>query len=128
MSEFDGDLEDYQNYLANLSCKAEKKGECGLTSHGNKKVARQEAAEHRQSFAPLTKKIRLLESEIDNTSAILRSIELKLANPSIYEPAEKDRLKKLISDQALIKSNLIDLESEWLDTQEILESKKRLRN
>jgi len=41
---------------------------------------------------------------------------------------EKDRLKKLISDQALTKSNLIDLESEWLDTQEILESKKKLKN
>ena len=128
VSEFDGDLEDYQNYLADLSGKSDKKGECDLTSHGNKKIARQEAAEHRQSFAPLTKKIRLLESEIDNTNAILRSIELKLANPSVYEPTEKDRLKKLISDQALTKSNLIDLESEWLDTQEILESKKKLKN
>ena len=69
------------------------------------------------------KKIGFLEYEIDKKSAILSGIELQLADESIYKLDEKDRLKRVLADQALAKATLIDLESEWMETQEMIEKK-----
>ena len=128
VSEFNGDLGDYQTYLKDLSSKSNKHPEADAKALVNKKTARKEAAEHRQSFAPLTKKIGFLEYEIDKRSAILSGIELQLADESIYKLDEKDRLKRVLADQALAKATLIDLESEWLEMQEMIERKNKLGN
>ena len=123
VSEFDGNLADYQNYLKDVSNKSNKNNETKLKIPANKKVARKEAAERRKSFAPLFKKIRFLESEIEKKNDILSGIEFQLTDPSIYESDEKDKLKKLLADQAQTKLAMSDLESEWLETQEIIEKK-----
>ena len=123
VSEFDGNLDDYQNYLKDVSNKSKENNGPELKIPANKKVARKKAAERRKSFAPLMKKIRFLESEIEKKNDILSGIEFQLADSSIYELDEKDKLKKLLADQAQTKLAMSDLQSEWLKTQEIIEKK-----
>lgn len=44
----------------------------------------------------------------------LQLIETELANPTIYETAQKRRLQQLITEQALLTKQVQDYEMDWL--------------
>ncbi|TFV88933.1 ABC transporter ATP-binding protein, partial [Oxalobacteraceae bacterium OM1] len=48
-------------------------------------------------------------------------IDARLADPAIYDAANKDELKALIVDQAYHTKELEQLENEWLEQQDALE-------
>jgi ATP-binding cassette subfamily F protein 3 len=48
-------------------------------------------------------------------------IDARLADGAIYDAANKEELKKLLTDQAYCTKDLEQLETEWLEQQEMLE-------
>jgi ATP-binding cassette subfamily F protein 3 len=49
------------------------------------------------------------------------AVDARLADPAIYDDANKDELKSLILDQANLAKEMEQLETEWLVQQEALE-------
>ena len=53
---------------------------------------------------------------------VIGGVEQQLADNSLYEAAEKERLKALLAEQAAAKSELELVEMAWLEATEALES------
>jgi len=88
----------------------------------DKKLARQQSAESRKKIAPLKKEIKTIELKIEKQQKKLADLEDKLADTSIYEEGNKQKLKTTLADQAEVKKLLSDLEENWLEKQELIES------
>ena len=85
---------------------------------------RQEAEERQRLSAlkkPLEKRIAWLESEIAKLNEQKAVIDNRLADTGLYEPAQRDTLKKTLADQAACTKQLSVLEEEWLEKQDELE-------
>ncbi|MDT8310091.1 MAG: ATP-binding cassette domain-containing protein [Methylophaga sp.] len=114
---FDGDLDDYR--LLRLSKDSDDNDK---TSNINtKKVDRQVAAQQRQKLQPLRKQVQAAEKTMDKLHQQLIDLETALADTTLYEAANKDRLKDLLQQQAACKAELQQTEHDWLDASEQLE-------
>ena len=122
VTEFDGDLNDYQDWLKNFSRENTQAQATASDNPVDKKLARQQSAESRKKLAPLTKKIKTLEAKIEKEQQQLQRIEMQLADAELYDDNHKDRLKICLAQQATSKKNLVALEEDWLETQEHIES------
>ena len=65
---------------------------------------------------------RRLEQLMDRHTARKGEIDTRLADPDIYAEARKDELKQLLFEQADLVRELDQLEGEWMEQQEALES------
>ena len=132
LQEFDGDLDDYRNWL--YQTKLGKPDDTPATiedtaSGNNSAAARREQkkheAEERQRLSklrkPLETRIKRLDEQIAKLSAQKDEIEMQLADQSLYDDANKEKLKTLLADQAYCVKELTQLEEEWLEKQEELE-------
>lgn len=121
---FDGDLDDYRQWLLvkdkPLKNKPEK-GETLVSAANTKKGDRQSAAEARQRLQPLRNTVKKTEKEMNALQKIIGDVEQKLADNSLYEAAEKERLKALLAEQAAAKSELELVEMAWLEASEAIE-------
>jgi ATP-binding cassette subfamily F protein 3 len=139
---FDGDLDDYKDWLFQTKL---GKGTSVLPAAGkdnktafptapavavaapvvDKKDQKKQDAETRQRLAalkkPIENKIKHLEVQIAKRNEQKSDVDAKLGESSIYEPANKAKLKTLMADQAFYKKDLATLEAEWLELQEQLE-------
>jgi ATP-binding cassette subfamily F protein 3 len=92
----------------------------------NNKDQKRQAAEDRQRLAtlrkPLEQKIKRLDEQIAKRGAQKAEVDGKLGDASIYDAANKAKLKQLLADQAFFTKDLGQLEAEWLDLQEQLEA------
>ena len=122
VEEFDGDLKDYQSWLKNFSRDTPVPEQTVVESAVDKKLARQQSAESRKKIAPLKKEIKTIELKIEKQQKKLADLEDKLADTSIYEEGNKQKLKTTLADQAEVKKLLSDLEENWLEKQELIES------
>jgi len=143
---FDGDLDDYKDWLFKTKL---GKGTDVLPAAGkaNKtdfpvvspvaaptasaapvasKDQKRQQAEDRQRLAalrkPLEQKIKRLDDQIAKRSAQKAEVDAKLGESSIYEAANKVKLKQLLADQSFFTKDLGQLEAEWLELQEQLEA------
>ncbi|KPQ27314.1 MAG: ATP-binding cassette, subfamily F, member 3 [Marinobacter excellens HL-55] len=135
--EYDGDLEDYERWLADRrkdddepprrqvegdsgSDKAAS-GSAALTADERKARKRQEA-EVRQKLSPWRKKQGALELRMEKLQQALGKVEASLGDPDVYDDSAKVRLKELLGQQTELKRELEDVESQWLDVSETVES------
>ena len=138
---FDGDLDDYKDWLfqtklgkgTNVLPAAGKENKTAYPTASpvpaapvaDRKDQKRQEAEARQRLSairkPLENKIRKLEEQIARRNAQKTDVDAQLASPDIYEPANKDKLKGLLADQAACTKELGRLEEEWLELQEQLE-------
>ncbi len=135
--EYDGDLEDYERWLADRrkdddepprrqvegdsgSDKAASGG-AALTADERKARKRQEA-EVRQKLSPWRKKQGALELRMEKLQQALGKVEASLGDPDVYDDSAKVRLKELLGQQTELKRELEDVESQWLDVSETVES------
>ena len=140
---FDGDLDDYKDWLFQTKL---GKGTTVLPAAGkdnktdfptaapvadaapavDKKEQKRQDAEQRQRVAtlrkPLDTKIRTLETQIAKRNEQKALVDAQLAEPAIYDAANKAKLKTLMADQAYYTKDLAQLEGEWLKLQEQLEA------
>ncbi|WP_300428457.1 ATP-binding cassette domain-containing protein [uncultured Thalassolituus sp.] len=125
---FDGDLDDYHDYLntREAMAPAASPDEQNPTSEPRPQVDRKEQkrleAEKRQRLAPLRKQQQAAEKKMEKLQTELATIEEKMGDPGLYEASRKDELNTLIQQQGKLKSELDEIEMEWMDLTEQLEA------
>jgi ATP-binding cassette subfamily F protein 3 len=133
---FDGDLDDYKDWL--FKTKLGKPAQLDNVPAPVKKAAEPAAppverreqkrldADQRQKLAaqrkPIETRIKRIEEQMAKLEERKTTIDAQMADETIYDPANKDKLKTLLADQAFVARDLAQLESEWLDQQEALEN------
>ena len=122
---FDGDLEDYQQWLTDVQ-KQENQPEESAKDNANSAKARKDQkrseAELRTQTQPLRKEIARLEKEMEKLNATLAAVEEKLGDSELYDQSRKAELTDCLQTQAKTKSSLEECEMAWLDAQEQLEA------
>lgn len=135
---FDGDLDDYRDWLSksrsgqdtkNETAKAEIKLEKSPTqsrSAADRKQQKRMEAEQRnrnaESRRPLERRLAEFEKKMEKLTSEAKAIEMTLADPAIYEPAHKDKLKDTVMRQAQLTESLRATEKTWLEASEALEA------
>ena len=127
VNEFDGDLEDYYQWMQQQKAKAAaiEKEVVVETSNDNKvdkKAQRQQSAAARAQLKPLTNKLKSLETQMEKLQKRLSEIETQLADPAIYDEKNKSILQPLLQEQAKLQSQLEETEENWLMVSEELEA------
>ena len=144
---FDGDLDDYKDWLfqtklgkgtdvlpaagkANktdfpVASPVAKPAAVASVPAVDKKEQKRLDAEQRQRTAalrkPLESKIKRQEEQIAKRNEQKALADAALAEPSIYDAANKAKLKQLLADQSFYAKDLAQLEADWLDMQDQLE-------
>ncbi|WP_052000801.1 ATP-binding cassette domain-containing protein [Marinobacter sp. C1S70] len=137
VGEYEGDLEDYERWLAERRKDEESPprrevvggqeksvntaGPATLTADERKARKRQEA-ELRQKLSPWRKKQGALEARMEQLQQKLATVEHNLADPGLYDDQQKLRLKELLAEQTELKRELDDVEAEWLEVSETVEN------
>ncbi|PSV61236.1 ABC transporter ATP-binding protein [Photobacterium profundum] len=131
---FDGDLSDYHKWLTEQQrnerreLQAAKPEVSKENSAASRKEQKRLEAELRKQTAPLRKKITQLDKQMEKLSADIADAEEKLADSTIYEADNKVLLHEQLKRQGDAKSTLEDVEMEWMDLQEELESMEAALN
>lgn len=120
--EFDGDLDDYRQWLLSKDKQEKKAAAPTATAANNKKQDRQAAAALRQKLQPIRNKVKSAETQMDKLQKSLSELETALADNSLYTEAAKDKLKTLLQQQAELKNALEQAEMDWMDASEQLEA------
>ncbi|GKV91847.1 ABC transporter ATP-binding protein [Pectobacterium carotovorum] len=122
---FDGDLEDYQQWLVSLqrqenAADETPKENTANSAQGRKDQKRREA-ELRTQTQPLRKQITKLEQQMEKLGETLAALEARLADSAIYDISRKAELTDCLQQQTKVKIELEETEMSWLDAQEQLE-------
>jgi ATP-binding cassette subfamily F protein 3 len=130
---FDGDLDDYKDWLFKTKLKADAGTSAPLPSSApaapistvdRKEQKRLEAEERQRKAAlkkPIENRIKRLEEQMAKLNAKKADVDARLLESGIYEADKKEELKNLVADQAFLTRDLGNLENEWLELQEQLE-------
>ena len=143
---FDGDLDDYKDWLFQTKL---GKGTDVLPAAGKEnktafpvqspiappkavveapvsKEQKRKDAEERQRLSaerkPIEQKIKRLDEQIAKRTAQKTQVDAQLADQSIYDAANKAKLKELLADQAHCAKELGEMEEQWLALSEQLEA------
>ena len=136
VSEFAGDLNDYQEYLlrkarefreAQQAAAAEAQGKVmGAPSQSvssyKTKEQKQLEAQKRAALRPLKLKIEANEMKMASIEKRLATIDERMADSSLYEDSNKGELEKLILERAELNNDKETLEEEWLMLNDELEA------
>ncbi|EDU7998380.1 ABC transporter ATP-binding protein [Salmonella enterica subsp. enterica serovar Hartford] len=122
---FDGDLEDYQQWLSDVQKQENQADNAPKENNANSAQSRKDQkrreAELRTLTQPLRKEITRLEKEMEKLNAQLTQAEEKLGDSSLYDPSRKAEMTECLQLQASAKSGLEECEMAWLEAQEQLE-------
>ncbi|MCP5276815.1 MAG: ATP-binding cassette domain-containing protein [Thiobacillus sp.] len=137
---FDGDLDDYRDWLFKTKLAKPVGKPAGnaneptpaatpaapLREAVDRKDQKRQEAEARQRLSsqrkPIESRIKRLEEQMDRLNARKTELDGELAAPDIYAEVNKDRLKAFLYEQAQVAKELEQLEAEWMEQQEALES------
>jgi len=126
LAEFDGDLDDYREWLARRRREQESPAEQAVAPALSRREQRRQEAEARNRTAgqrrPLERAIQALEQELAALGQRKAALETRLAQPDIYDPGERDALKAALLEQSEINARLTQAEEQWLALQGQLES------
>ncbi len=120
---FDGDLDDYRDWVLERSRRAADGTDAGATSN-RKAQKRAEAQARQRSYAqrkPLADKLAKLEREMAALDAQRKSVEDWLGSSAAYADEGKETLTERIAQQGDLTWQLARLEAEWLELSEALE-------
>jgi ATP-binding cassette subfamily F protein 3 len=124
---FDGDLEDYANWLDQNAhpARVEPVPARQTESAEARKQRKREEAERRNKLSPLRAAIAKCEQEMQRLADERAAVASLLEAPEIYSDAARDRLKELLARQAALAAENERVEAEWLATSEQLETLAR---
>ncbi|HHQ6558345.1 TPA: ABC transporter ATP-binding protein [Serratia fonticola] len=126
VEQFEGDLDDYQQWLSDLQKQQAQQDAAPKQDNGNSAQARKDQkrreAEFRTQTQPLRKQIAKLEQQMDKLGAELATVEEQLADSALYDISRKADLTACLQKQSQAKSALEETEMTWLDAQEQLEN------
>jgi len=130
ISEFDGDLEDYHQWLARQRREDQKRDQPNDTDSGTerslsaaeRKELKRLQAEQRARLRPLKQQVAKLEQQLEQVGEQLTEIEQQLADPDLYGDGRKAELKQLLQQQAERVREQEQIEADWLEQLEALET------
>ncbi len=136
LKEFDGDLNDYRDYLEKKNLeyreKLKEKSDSENKAEDDKKTAKNSGfktkeqkradAEFRATLKPLKASIEKLEKELEKLRKELQEIDEILADSSIYQN-DKEKVEELLKNRAECAERIDSAEMEWLEKQEELDDK-----
>jgi len=127
VQDFDGDIDDYQQWLNDEKKQTLKKTKANSDNSANdvgidKKQQRKEQADLRKKAAPLKKQADKFEKKVAQYQIELAKVEAVLSDTDIYQAEHKARLSELIKQQAQLKSDIEENEMQWLDLEEQIEA------
>lgn len=131
VQEFDGDLEDYREWLnqrnqAERSEARQEAAENGSKENIDRKAQKRLEAEERQRLSalrkPLESKLKKAESEMAKSQKRLEEIDLLIADESFYADERRDERVKVLNEHGELSKRHNDLEEEWLMLQEEIEA------
>lgn len=124
---FNQDLAGYYKWLTEQQKLSKKESQPKVSdkpttnSAANRKEQKRKEAEFRKQTAPIRKTLTKLESEMDRLNDMLTVAEQQLSDTSLYEAENKAKLTEVLELQASSKSQLEEVEVEWMSLQENLE-------
>lgn len=127
--EFDGDLEDYQTWLANRQQQqrqAERDDKTLDANTPNRKEQKRLEAEERQRKAalrkPLERRVAVIEKTVEKNQARLAEIDTFIADESFYSEDRRDERVKLLEEHGTLSRETAALEEEWMELLEQIEA------
>ncbi len=130
VAEFDGDLEDYQQWLANRQQqqKREERDERSQQQSDNsinrKEQKRFEAEERQRKAAlrkPLEKRLAIVEAQVEKNQMRIAEIDGFIADESFYSDERRDERVKLLEEHGTLTRETQSLEEEWITLLEQIE-------
>ena len=130
---FDGDLDDYREWVLGQRRQDAAKGQDGTTKADasaagaavDRKAQKRLAAQARQQRAdarrPMATRQAAIEQELAALTAEKEALDAWLATPEAYTEAEKPRLLEATERTGALTWTLARLEAEWLELAEALE-------
>ena len=119
---FDGDLEDYKQFLLKTSQPESVSSQATpvkQNSYHQQKAERQSRLVERR---PLLKTLATLEVQLAQLEQEKQALESRLAESDIYNAEHRETLQSLLIAQAQTQKQLDSIEAQWLDVQEKLEA------
>ena len=134
VSEFDGDLEDYRDWLLTRAASMRSSHKTNADTKPNdaldeptvdRRTQRRLEAEFRQKTAalrkPLEKEVARLETAMDQQRTRLNELDTLMADPDFYGDSYKDERPALLMEHGELGKALDDNEEQWLVLQEQIE-------
>ncbi|MEY3650698.1 MAG: fused putative transporter subunit of superfamily: ATP-binding component [Pseudomonadota bacterium] len=124
---FDGDLDDYKDWLNQQKIADKQKLELDVTTpvSGNKVDRAQSKAERQARIAerrPLLKEVEQIEVNMAKWEQEKTQIDHQLADADLYTQSDKSILQNLLKRQAELTQSLETAELRWLELHEMLEA------
>jgi ATP-binding cassette subfamily F protein 3 len=128
LTPFDGDLDDYKDWLAQRRAEAAAAAQC--PDRANHKAARkeerQQAAADRQARLaarrPLLRELEQIDKRLAPWQREKAELDERLADPAIYASGQGDELQTLLRRQADLADRIDEAELRWLELHEALEA------
>ncbi len=119
---FKQEVDDYPAWLAERRKQNDEPQQGKVSISMGKKEKKKHEAEFRKTIQPQLSRQLRLERAIDKTRQKQNETELLLADPSMYEASQKDRLREILFAQAENRKTLEELELEWFEISEKIET------
>lgn len=119
---FDGDLEDYAQWLAQAGAAIPSGEEPRGDSAQVRRQRRREDAQRRAALSPLKAQLAKLESQLDALARETQQVQAALAAPDLYTDGAKARLRELLDRQTRLTRDTQSVETQWLTGSEELEA------
>jgi chromosome segregation ATPase len=142
VQEFDGDLEDYRDWLAQHQANARKQdalvreaikptaqgvapSQDAQASVGDRKNQKREQAQERQRLAqrrkPIENKLKTVEKDLEATQLQVRALDERIADPDLYDDTRRQERMETLAKHGELTKRASELEERWLSLQEELE-------
>jgi ATP-binding cassette subfamily F protein 3 len=118
--EFDGDLEDYRQMRMKEG--RARDGDARVSRKDERRASATSRAELRQRLKPLEQQLAAIEARLAQLSRDIGEIRAALADPSLYERQDKDRVAELGRAEARLAEALASAEEDWLHASARLEA------
>jgi ATP-binding cassette subfamily F protein 3 len=124
VSEFDGDLDDYRDWLAQRR-RAQEAPRADAQAPSRREQRRAQAQARSELSArrrPLERELQAVEAELEQLSQAKQQLERLLGDPDVYAAEGRERLKAALLEQAQVNERLQAVEERWLALQGRLEA------
>ncbi|MCC4113992.1 ATP-binding cassette domain-containing protein [Aromatoleum toluclasticum] len=125
---FDGDLDDYRDWLATRRAQAAEAAKCPdreADKAARKADRAQSAAERQARLAarrPLVKEIDQIEKKLAGWQGEKKLLDARLSDPSLYVGGDSAQLQTLLKRQGELAGWIEEAEMRWLEISEVLEA------
>ena len=128
--EFDGDLDDYREWLSTRSAGQRAEARAAATPADeptiDRKAQRREEAQERQRLSalrkPIESSVKKLEAQMERARVRLEELDKLIADPDFYTDLHRENRPQVLAEHGELSKQVLAWEEEWLERQEELES------